>query len=170
MQDTAISSEQIKAFLQQYSDDARNLAVMQERLSTLEAKSGSTGTSKLTGMPRGPGDPVDTIGRQVTALDTLRDAVTAAEAQLFQRRQRTETIIDILREQRVTKWPEKVNTLQLRYIDGLAWDDAAEVLFGADPEFWDAPERYRARMMTYHRQALQELSQLCPPELLDVYD
>lgn len=170
MQDTAISPEQIKAFMQQYTDDARNLAAMQERVSALEVKSGSPRTSSLDGLPHGSANPVDSIGRQVAALDTLRDAVTAAEAQLFQRRQRTETIIDILREQRVTKWPEKVNTLQLRYIDGLAWDDAAEVLFGADPEFWDAPERYRARMMTYHRQALQELAELVTPDMLDDYD
>lgn len=167
MQDTAISAERIKAYLQSFSDDSKALALMQERLSNLESKTGSPRASNLTGMPRGPADPIDTIGRQVSALEVLRDAVTDAEAQLARKRQRVEAVINILHEKRVPRWPEKVNCLNLRYIDDMKWDDVAEVIFGTSADFWDNPDKYRARTMQHHRQGLQELAELCPLELLD---
>jgi len=170
MQDTAISPEQIKAFLQKYAEDAKNLAVMRERLSALEVKSGSARTSSLSATPKSPGNPVDILGRQVAALDTLRDAVAAAEAQVFRRRQRTETIIDILRTQRVAKWPEKCNLLSLKYIDCMGWSDVTEILFGDNPRYWDATDTFTRKTFALHRQALQELSELATADMLDDYE
>lgn len=165
-----ITPEKVKDFLQKYSDDARNLAAMKERLSALDAKTGVPRTSALDGLPHGSSTQTDTIGRQVAALDTLRAAVESAEAQLAQRRQRTEAVIYLLKDHRVLRWPEMVNTLSLRYIDGLPWNDAAEVLFGSLPDYWDAPERYRARMLKYQRDAFAALATLVEPSALDDYD
>ena len=165
-----ITPEIIKSFLQKYSDDSRNLSAMKVRLSALDAKTSVPRTSALDGLPHGSANPVDTVGRQLATLDTLRAAVESAEAQLAQRRQRTEAVIYLLKDHRVNKWPEMVNTLSLRYIDGLPWGDSAEILFGSEPKFRDAPERYRARIMRYQRDALAALAQLVSFDMLDDYD
>ena len=165
----AVTPSMIKQFLQQYADDARSLALMKERLSTMEAKSGDAGTAKLTGMPRGSGDVVDVIGRTLTVLDTLRAAVDSAELQLAERRQRTEAVINVLRDKRVLRWPEKCNLLSLKYVDGIGWPDVTEILFGDDARFWEAQETFTRKTYALHRQALEELAQLVEPSMLDDY-
>lgn len=167
---TNIDPEKIKQYLQSYSEDAKALGLMQERLSSLEAKTGSPRTSSLDGLPRGPGDPIDTIGRQVSTLEVLRDAVADAEAQLARKRQRVETVICVLREQRVAKWPEKCNLLSIKYIDCMGWSDVTEILFGDNPRYWDATDTFTRKTFALHRQALQELSELATADILDDYE
>lgn len=171
MQDQpAVTPSMIKQFLQQYADDARSLALMKERLSTMEAKSGDAGTAKLTGMPRGSGDAVDTVGRALSILDTMRAAVDSAELQLADRRERAEAVINLLRDKRLPKWPEKVSLLSLKYIDAMGWPDVTEILFGDDARFWDAQETFARKTYAMHRQALEELAEITPADMLDDYD
>ena len=165
-----IDAEKVKQYLQSFSDDAKALGLMHERLSSLETKSGSPRTSSLTGLPRGSGDPIDTVGRQLTTLEVLRDAVADAEAQLARKRQRVEAVINILREQGVTKWPEKCNLLSLRYIDCMGWPDVAEILFGDNPRYWDATDTFTRKTFALHRAALEELAEFVTADMLDDYE
>ena len=170
MQESAITAEHIKRYLSRYSDDARSLALMKERLSTMEAKSGDAGTAKLSGMPRGSGDAVDTVGRALSILDTMRAAVDSAELQLAEQRQRVEAVINLLQVNRVPRWPEKVSLLSLKYIDAMGWPDVTEILFGDDARFWDAQETFVRKTYAMHRQALEELAEITPADMLDDYD
>ena len=165
----AVTPSRIKQFLQQYADDARALALMQERISTLEAKSGDARTSNLDGLPRAAGNPVDSVGKIVSAIDTIRAAAEDAEAQLAERRERTEAVINLLRDKRLPRWPEKVSLLSLKYIDVVGWPDVTEILYGDDARFWEAQETFVRKTYALHRQALEELAEITPADMLDNY-
>ena len=130
MHDSAISPDQIRAYLQQFAEDQRNLALLYERLDQLQSKAGLPKTSKLTGMPGSPNTAIDGVGAVVVQISALADAVREAEQQVSEKQKQVVSLIDLLRSNRCRAWPEKQLALSMRYIDGASVPDVAFTLFG----------------------------------------
>ena len=170
MHESAISPDRIKAYLQRFTEDQKNLALLYERLDQLQSKAGVPKTSKLTGIPSSPNTAIDGVGAVVVQISALADAVREAEQQVRGKQKQVVRLIDLLRLNRCRQWLEKQLALSMRYVDGATVPDVAFTLFADLEKYTDSPETYIRRTYGIIREALKDLSQLATAEMIDDYD
>lgn len=150
-----IEIENVKLWLRRYAEAHKNCELLQQRLDMMETAAYGSRSAAPDGMPHGGADPVDTIGRTVARLDSLRAKLAAAQAEensIFL--EIDEAIEQINGKKNAEKW----SILQLRYLDLVSWNSVNYAIFGANPDFLDREESYMRRIVYMHSDALKDLS------------
>lgn len=152
---STIEIEDVKAWLQRFGEIHRSCELLKERLDLAEAAAYNTKSSAPDGMPHGGADPVDTIGRTVARLDSLRAKLAAAEAEAATVYAEIETAIERISGK---KSAEKQAILQLRYLDLLRIGETNGVLFGGERDFIEREDSYLRRTTYLQTDALRDLA------------
>lgn len=150
-----IEIENVKLWLRRYAEAHKNCELLQQRLDMMETAVYGPRSAAPDGMPHGGADPVDTIGRIVARLDSLRAKLAAAQAEensIFLE------IDEAIEQINGKKNAEKRSILQLRYLDLVSWNSVNYAIFGAKPDFLDREESYMRRIVYMHSDALKDLS------------
>ena len=150
-----IDIENVKSWLLRYSEAHRSCELLKERLDLVEVAAYNTKSATPDGMPHGGADPVDTIGRTVARLDSLRAKLAAAQAEAATVYAEIETAIERISGKKST---EKQALLQLRYLDLLRISEINGVLFGGERDFIEREDSYLRRTTYLQTDALKDLS------------
>ena len=149
-----MGSEEVKAWLERFREEKRNVELLTEQLSQLRATIEAPSPAKLDGMPHGNETRVDIIGRKAVILEK-------AERELAQARVKAESvwceISDAISQISCKDWPRLRAVLRFRYLQTLSWTDVCFSLFGSMDDFLDKEESYIRRCHYLHKQALVEL-------------
>ena len=155
MEVVTIDIENVKSWLLRYSEAHRSCELLKERLDLVEVAAYNTKSATPDGMPHGGADPVDTIGRTVARLDSLRAKLAAAQAEAATVYAEIETAIERISGKKST---EKQALLQLRYLDLLRISEINGVLFGGERDFIEREDSYLRRTTYLQTDALKDLS------------
>lgn len=151
--------ENIKAWLRRYGELQRDAGRLWDRAGELRGRISVARSTNLDGMPRGSSVDADRIGADLSRLEELEQEAREAQQEATAARRKIEAEIKKITGPR---WADRREVLRLRYIDGLKWEDAAERLFGDDPQFWDRQDVFLRRAFKLHRAALEALAQFVP--------
>lgn len=148
--------EALKQWLHHYQELQSDTNRLWDRVDELRIRIAAARSTNLDGMPHGSSVDADRIGGDLARLEDLeQEAREAQEAATAARRE----IEAAIRKISGRGWADRREVLRLRYIDGLKWEDAAERLFGDDPQFWDRQDVFLRRAFKLHRAALEALAQ-----------
>lgn len=148
--------EALKQWLHHYQELQSDTNRLWDRVDELRIRIAADRSTNLDGMPHGSSVDADRIGGDLARLEDLeQEAREAQEAATAARRE----IEAAIRKISGRGWADRREVLRLRYIDGLKWEDAAERLFGDDPQFWDRQDVFLRRAFKLHRAALEALAQ-----------
>lgn len=160
MEVLTIESNEVKAWLQRYSQAWRDYELLLERFTVAETAAHSPRAAIPDGMPHGSGNPVDIVGRTVAKLEKLRAQVSAAKSKV--------DIIGLELEEAIGKiggarCVEKRTLLAMKYLDMWEWPDVNRALFGKKSDFLLREDSYQRRTFYIHADALKKLG-----DILDV--
>lgn len=153
------SHENTKAWLHRYGELQREADRLWDRVDELRARIAAARSTNLDGMPHGSNTDADRIGADLSCLEDLEQEAREVQQEATASRREIEVAI---RKISGRGWADRREVLRLRYIDGLKWEDAAERLFGDDPQFWDRQDVFLRRAFKLHRAALEALAQFVP--------
>ena len=154
------TSEAIKDWLRRYQEATRDSAALDSRVSAMRARAEAARTSCLDGMPYATGYTGDTLGAALVRIDELEGEAREVRAHAVELYREIDTAI-----KRISGpgWPDMRAVLQMRYLDGCRWVEAAEMLFGGNPDdFAEKQDSYLRRVHKIHGKALAALAELVP--------
>lgn len=152
---STIEIEDVKAWLQRFGEIHRSCELLKERIDLAEAAAYSPRSAAPDGMPHSGGDPVDSLGRTVSRLESLRAKLAAAEAEENSVYSEIDGAIEQIKGK---KSAERKMVLQLRYLDLAPWNSVNYAVFGGKTDFIDREESYMRRITYLHSDALKDLS------------
>lgn len=151
--------ENIKAWLHRYGELQRDADRLWDRAGELRGRISAARSTHIDGMPHGSSGDADRIGADLSRLEDLEQEAREVQQEATASRREIEAAIRKITGHR---WADRREVLRLRYVDGLKWEDAAERLFGDDPQFWDRQDVFLRRAFKLHRAALEALAQFVP--------
>ena len=108
-------------------------------------------------MPRAPGFEGDKLGGIIGAADALNREAAEKEqdvAALYNE------IDEAIRKIGGKHGVERRTVLQCRYLDTMAWQDVAYLVFGDRTDYSDKFDSFQRRVFNIHKAALEDLAQI----------
>lgn len=147
----------VKKWLRRYYAAMRKSEILEERLSIMEAKAYSAKTASLNGMPHGGGNPVDTLGSTVSRLEQLRAKLELSKKSADEIYDEIDSAIEMI-EGDGKEVESRKGVLQMRYLDGMSWDEVNSAMFGGKNDFLDKEYSYMRRVYYIHGDALADIA------------
>ena len=135
----------------------RELALLRARADAIRDRAASPASPTLDGMPRSPGFGGDKLGGIIGAADALdREAAKKEQdaAALY------DEIDGAIRKIGGKHGVERRTVLQCRYLDTMAWQDVAYLVFGDRTDYSDKFDSFQRRVFNIHKAALEDLAQI----------
>lgn len=145
---------EVKAWLNQYAEQVKHIDHLIDRADAMESRLRSPRTARLDGMPHGAGNDMDPTGTALGRLERLKAKIAEAnkvERALYEER------ADAISQITGKRWSELQAVLELRYLEGMKWNDVNFSLFGNKEDFNEKEESYLRRSHLLHREALKAL-------------
>lgn len=152
-----MTTDDAKAWLCRYADLLREVELLRARADAIRYRAASPPTSALDGMPRSPGFEVDKLGGVVGVADALERQAAEKEqdvAALYNE------IDEAIRKIGGKHGVERRTVLQCRYLDTMAWQDVAYLVFGDRTDYSDKFDSFQRRVFNIHKAALEDLAQI----------
>ncbi len=150
-------TEYIKEWLQRYRQAALRSETLDYRVQEARIRSYSPRSQNTDGMPRAKGTAPDPVGLNVAILEELELEAKQARAEAIQLYQEIDNAIKQINGRSAAV---KQSVLQMRYLDGMDWQDINEALHGDEEDFEDREESYLRRTFRTHGEGLKELKWL----------
>lgn len=154
---TLSATDQVKEWLSRYAVAAREVALLRARADAIRDRAASPAAPTLDGMPRAPGFEGDKLGGIIGAADALDCEATEKEqdvAALYNE------IDEAIRKIGGKHGVERRTVLQCRYLDTMAWQDVAYLVFGDRTDYSDKFDSFQRRVFNIHKAALEDLAQV----------
>lgn len=161
--ETVVDTEAVKKWLRRYESAMRKSEILEERLSEMEAKAFNPKSAAPNGMPHGGGNPVDTLGSTVAKLEHLRTKLEASKKAAYALYNEIDSTIEMITGTGKDAENRK-GVLQMRYLDGMSWEEVNSAMFGGNEDFLDREEAYLRRVFYIHGGALADLVPLIPEQ------
>ena len=148
--------EETQAWLSRFLDNEAEIDRLLERIEGLRSQLEAPNSPALTGMPHGGGYEADRIGRalaKIEALEAQAQELLAKSRKLY--REIAGAITQIKRL--IRKWPHRKVILELRYLDGLEWNEINQVLWSKYDDYEDRYDTYNRRTYRFHAEALETM-------------
>lgn len=158
-----VDTESAKKWLLRYESAMRKSEILEERLSEMEAKAYNPKSAAPNGMPHGGGDLVDTLGSTVAKLEHLRIKLEASKKAAYALYNEIDSTIEMIAGTGKEAENRK-GVLQMRYLDGMSWEEVNSAMFGGREDFLDREEAYLRRIFYIHGGALADLVPLIPEQ------
>lgn len=152
-----LSTDQVKEWLSRYTDAVREVTLLRARADAIRDRAASPASPTLDGMPRAPGFDGDKLGGIIGAADALdREAAEKEQdaAALY------DEIDGAIRQIDGKHGAERRTVLQCRYLDTMAWQDVAYLVFGDRTDYSDKFDSFQRRVFNIHKAALEDLAQV----------
>ena len=145
--------------MSRYAVAVREVALLRARADAIRDRAASPASPTLTldGMPRAPGFDGDKFGGIIGAADALdREAAEKEQdaAALY------DEIDGAIRKIGGKHGVERRTVLQCRYLDTMAWQDVAYLVFGDRTDYSDKFDSFQRRVFNIHKAALEDLAQV----------
>ena len=148
--------EETQAWLSRFLDNEAELDRLEDRIEGLRSQLEAPSSPSLTGMPHGGGYEGDRIGRTLARVEALE--TQAQELLTTSRRLYKEIGTAITQIKRVIrKWPHRKVVLELRYLDGIEWDEINQILWSKFDDYADRYDTYKRRTFRFHAEALEAM-------------
>ena len=108
----------------------------------------------------------DRIGDAVAKIDSVKRTIAERNAQANEAYKEIDTMIERLQGRYAHLWRI---ILQLRYLDGMDWNDISFSVFGRQEDYLDKEDSYLRRIHKYHQAAIEALANLIPAEALQKF-
>lgn len=154
---TLLTDHAVKEWLSRYADAAREVALLRARADAIRDRVASPSSPTLDGLPRSPGFEGDKLGGIIGAADALdREAAEKEQdvAALYNE------IDEAIRKIGGKHGVERRTVLQCRYLDTMAWQDVAYLVFGDRTDYSDKFDSFQRRVFNIHKAALEDLAQI----------
>lgn len=149
-----ITTEMVKTWLTEYTENEDNLTNILDRIDDLESKITAPRIAQLDNMPHS-NSSIDNLGEMIAKKDALeREAYTLLEESRKLYRDRESAISRITGK----RWPQMRAVLRLHYLDFAPWHDVNRLLWRRKPDFEEHEDSYLRRTHRIHSEALQRLS------------
>lgn len=148
--------EETQAWLSRFLDNEAELDRLEDRIEGLRSQLEAPSAPTLTGMPHGGGYEADRIGRSLARIEALeaQHKELLAKSRLLHK-EIGAAIIQIKRL--IRKWPHRKVILELRYLDGLEWNEINQVLWSKYDDYEDRYDTYNRRTYRFHAEALEAM-------------
>ncbi len=144
--------QKIKAWLNQYREIEQDISNQTERLDRLEAKLYGMSSPYISDMPKSSSPVGDKMAVLVAQKERLETQIKNTLKKQADESERIESVLSALQ-----KSDEKA-IIRLRYIDGVSWSTASEMLFGNTEDYYDREESYIRRTQKLHGRALESMA------------
>ena len=151
------TDQAVKEWLSRYAVAAKEVRLLRERADAIRTRAASPASPTLDGMPRVPGFDGDKLGGIIGAADALdREAAEKEQdaAALY------DEIDRAIRKIGGKHGVERRTVLQCRYLDTMAWQDVAYLVFGDRTDYSDKFDSFQRRVFNIHKAALEDLAQV----------
>lgn len=154
-------ASEVKKYLMVFLDTEREIDNQIERLEILNGKLYSVGSPEITDMPRNPSPSNDRVSELLSRKDDCEKKVGKLLELQKKRRSVFEHVIDKV------SGSDKRSVIDLRYMEGVRWDQICESLFGEREDFDERRDTYMRRVMRLHGWALQDMAGIIESEGLE---
>lgn len=159
-------AEAVKGWLRRYQQITEDIENLESRLEVLEIRAKSPRTSNIDGMPHNPSPDHDRIGDAVAKIDSVKRTIAERKAQANEVYREIDAMIERLQGRYAHLWRI---ILQLRYLDGMDWNDISFSVFGRQADFLSKEDSYLRRTYKYHQTAVETLANLIPTDVLQKF-
>lgn len=159
-------AEAVKGWLRRYQQITEDIENLESRLEALEMRAITPRTSNIDGMPHNPSTEHDRIGDAVAKIDSVKRTIAERKAQANEVYREIDAMIERLQGRYAHLWRI---ILQLRYLDGMEWNDISFSVFGRQADFLSKEDSYLRRTFMYQKAAIEALANLIPAETLQEF-
>lgn len=147
-------TDEIKAFLNTYSNFSKRIYNAEVRLDALELTKYDTAHPNLSGMPGGSRDSGGRQERIMVAIGELKQKIGDLNREENRYREEIEEMVELMEK------PDEQTIMEMRYLDGFGWSSISATLYGEEPDYDEYEKRYLKRTFKLHGSALQSLAKI----------